>query len=46
MNDTIKLGPMMVIIATSKDEPDWAFERKEEARLDAMYDSYEDEGDD
>jgi hypothetical protein len=48
MTDTIKLGPMMVIISTSKDEPDWAFERKEEARLDAMYDSFEDkdEGED
>ena len=46
MTETIKLGPMMVIIVNSKDEPDWVFERKEEARLDAMYDSYEDVGDD
>lgn len=46
MTDTIKLGPMMVIISTSKDDPDWAFERKEEARLDAMYESYEDDSED
>jgi hypothetical protein len=44
MIETVKLGPMMVIIVNSKDEPDWVFERKEEARLDAMYDSFEDEG--
>ena len=43
MNDTIKLGTMVVI---ADEDMDWEFERKEEARLDAMYDSYEDEGED
>lgn len=45
MNDTIKLG-VMVVIDDKQDDTDWKLERREEARLDAMYDSYEDEGDD
>ena len=43
MIDTVKLGPMVVI---ADEDMDWKFERKEEARLDAMYDSYEDDSED
>ena len=43
MIDTVKLGPMVVI---TDEDMDWKLERKEEARLDAMYESYEDEGED
>ena len=43
MIDTVKLGPMVVI---TDEDMDWKFERKEEARLDAMFESYEDEGED
>jgi hypothetical protein len=51
MNDTVKLGPMVVIAdkdmgwVNAEERMDWKFEY-EAARLDAMYDSYEDEGDD
>tara|TARA_R110000868_G_scaffold167340_1_gene401616 strand:- start:126 stop:257 length:132 start_codon:yes stop_codon:yes gene_type:complete len=43
MIDTVKLGVMVVI---ADEDMDWKFERKEEARLDAMYESYEDDSED
>ncbi len=43
MIDTVKLGPMVVI---ADEDIDWKLERREEARLDAMYDSYEDDSED
>ncbi len=48
MNDTLKLGDKMIAInIEKKPEIDWEFERREEARLDAMYDArYEREDDD
>ena len=45
MIDTVKLG-QMVVIDDKQDDTDWKFERKEEARLDAIFESYEDEGED
>jgi hypothetical protein len=50
MNDILKLGDKMVAIdIKKKPEPeiDWDYERREEARLDAMFDArYEREDDD
>ena len=43
MIDTVKLGPMVII---TDEDMDWKFERKEEARLDAMFESYEDDSED
>jgi hypothetical protein len=40
MNDILKLSDKMVVIdIEKKDDIDWAFERREEARLDAMYEA-------
>ena len=45
MTEILKLGTKMIVVEIEKkeDDIDWKLERREEARLDAMYDSYEDE---
>jgi len=40
MNNILKLGDKVVVVEIEKkDDFDWAFDRREEARLDAMYEA-------